>query len=126
MRRLGLPLRRAITSQLTPRTMFLMPTVSIIAGTTGWFLAVRLGYTELPWPAYAWVAAALALLMLMTVVGLGILTPTNVMVCLELQKAEPDLEKIGGWMRRYFFLTAVQGTMQVLTIVIMARFRVGI
>ena len=118
--------RGAITSRLTPRTLFLMPTIAIITGTTGWFLAVDLGYTQLAWPHYAWVAAALALVTLMTIVGLGILTPTNVIVCLELQKQKPDLDRIGGLMRRYFFFTAAQGTMQVFTIIIMTRFRMGI
>jgi len=118
--------RRTITSRLTPRTLFLMPTISIITGTTGWFLAVDLGFTQLDWPHYAWVAAALVLLALMTIVGLGLLTPTNVVVCIELQKEHPDLDKIGRLMRLYFFLTAAQGTMQVLTIIIMTRFRTGI
>ena len=63
--------RREIMRRLTPRTLFLMPTVSIIAGTTGWFLAVEIGYTALDWPAYGWVAAALALVTLMTIQGLG-------------------------------------------------------
>ena len=71
--------------QLTPRTLFLMPAVSIISGTTGWFLAVQLGYAALPWPAFGWVAAALVLVTLMTILGLGFLTPVNVWVCLELQ-----------------------------------------
>lgn len=126
VRRLDLPVRRAIAAQLTPRTLFLMPTLSIVAGTTGWFLAVRMGLTDVPWPQYAWVAAALVLLALMTLVGLGLLLPTNVMVCLELQKADPDLRRIAGRMRRYFLLTALQGSMQVLTVVVMTRFRVGL
>jgi uncharacterized membrane protein len=126
MRRLELPVRRTISANLTPRTLFLMPTLAIITGTTGWFLAVNLGLTALPWPAYGWVAAALILLVLMTVVGLGALTPTNILVCLELQKERPDLGRIARWMRTYFFLTAAQGSMQVLMIVIMTRFRTGI
>lgn len=126
LRTLDPAIRGAITSRLTPRTLFLMPTISIITGTTGWFLAVDLGYTQLAWPHYAWVAAALVLVTLMAIVGLGFLTPTNVIVCLELQKQKPDLDRIGRLMRRYFFLTAAQGTMQVLTIIIMTRFRAGI
>src|SRR6516164_4194093 len=43
---------------LTPRTLFLMPTLSIITGTTGWFLAKDMGFTVLNWPQYAWIAAA--------------------------------------------------------------------
>jgi hypothetical protein len=126
MRRLEIAVRRTITANLTPRTLFLMPTIATITGTTGWYLAVTLGLTELPWPQYGWVAAALILLALMTIVGLGALTPLNVTVCLELQKPQPDLARIARFMRAYFFLTAAQGTMQVLMIVIMTKFRTGI
>jgi hypothetical protein len=126
LRRVELPVRREIVRRLTPRTLFLMPAVSIISGTTGWFLAVMLGYTALDWPAYGWVAAALTLVVLMTIQGLGFLTPVNVMVCLELQKPAPDMKWIGTWMQRYFYAVALQGMMQVAIIVIMTRFRVGI
>jgi len=37
LRQVELPVRREIMRRLTPRTLFLMPTVSIISGTTGWF-----------------------------------------------------------------------------------------
>lgn len=49
-KRVDLPVRREIVRRLTPRTLFLMPAVSIISGTTGWFLAVALGYTSFDWP----------------------------------------------------------------------------
>ena len=110
----------------TPRTLFLMPTVSIISGTSGWFLAVKLGYTGLEWPAYGWMAAALVLVTLMTIQGFGFLTPVNVFVCLELQKGNPNMTKVSGWMQRYFYVVALQGIMQVAIIVVMTRFRVGI
>ncbi|HEY1360689.1 MAG TPA: hypothetical protein VGF60_00510 [Xanthobacteraceae bacterium] len=126
LRRVDVPVRREIVRRLTPRTLFLMPAVSIISGTTGWFLAVRLGYAALDWPAFGWVAAALLLVALMTIQGLGFLTPVNVFVCLELQKQKPDLDKIKVWMQRYFYAVAMQGTMQVAIIVVMTRFRVGI
>jgi hypothetical protein len=126
LRRVDLSVRREIVRRLTPRTLFLMPTVSIISGTTGWFLAVALGYTALPWPAYGWVAAALVLVTLMTIQGLGFLTPVNVYVCLQLQKPDPDMRKISYWMRWYFYAVALQGLMQVAIIVVMTRFRAGI
>jgi len=126
LRQLDLPARREIARRLTPRTLFLMPTVSLVAGTTGWFLAVELGYTALDWPAYGWVVAALVLVALMTVQGLGFLTPVNVLVCLELQKPEPDMNRISAWMQRYFYAVAIQGTMQIAIIVVMTRFRAGI
>jgi hypothetical protein len=126
LRRVDLSVRREIVRRLTPRTLFLMPTVSIISGTTGWFLAVDLGYTALAWPGYGWVAAALVLATLMTIQGLGFLPPVNVLVCLELQKIEPDLNKIGVWMQRYFYAVALQGMMQVAIIIVMTRFRIGV
>jgi hypothetical protein len=126
LRRVDLSVRREIVRRLTPRTLFLMPTVSIISGTTGWFLAVALGYTALDWPAYWWVATALILVTLMTIQGLGFLTPVNVYVCLELQKLEPNMNKISFWMRWYFYAVALQGLMQVAIIVVMTRFRAGI
>jgi hypothetical protein len=126
LRRVDLSVRREIVRRLTPRTLFLMPTVSIISGTTGWFLAVALGYTALDWPAYWWVATALILVTLMTIQGLGFLTPVNVYVCLELQKPKPDMNKISFWMRWYFYAVALQGLMQVAIIVVMTRFRAGI
>jgi hypothetical protein len=126
LRRLDLSVRRRIVTQLTPKTLFLMPAVSIIGGTTGWYLAVHLGYAALPWPAFGWVAAALILVTLMTILGLGFLTPVNVWVCLELQKPEPDLKRIATWMNHYFYAVAAQGTMQIAIIVVMTRFRAGI
>jgi uncharacterized membrane protein len=126
LRRVDLPARREIAWRLTPRTLFLMPTLSIISGTTGWFLAVELGYAAIDWPAYGWVAAALTLFVLMTILGLGFLTPVNVLMCLELQRNEPDLLRISTWMRRYFYAVATQGTMQVAIIIVMTRFRAGL
>jgi hypothetical protein len=126
LRRVDLPVRRDIMRRLTPRTLFLMPTVSIISGTSGWFLAVKLGYTALDWPAYGWIVAALVLVTLMTIQGLGFLTPVNVFVCMELQKANPDMTSVAAWMQRYFYVVATQGIMQVAIIVVMTRLRTGI
>jgi len=126
LRRADISVRRGIALQLTLRTLFIMPTLAIITGTTGWFLAVQLGYTALDWPAYGWVAASLALVTLMTIQGLGFLTPVNALVCLELQKSNPDLTKISKWMRLYFYAVATQGAMQVAIIIVMTRFRAGL
>jgi hypothetical protein len=126
LRRMDLSIRREVVRRLVPRTLFLMPALAIIAGTTGWFLAVKLGYTALPWPEYGWVVAALALVTLMTILGLGFLAPVNVFVCLELQKLNPDMKRIGFWMQRYFYAVALQGMMQIAIIVVMTRFRTGI
>jgi uncharacterized membrane protein len=126
LRRIDVAARREVIVRLVPRTLFLMPTLAIITGTSGWYLAKDLGYFDLAWPQFGWVAAALTLVTLMTIQGTGYLLPTNLRVCLELRKPAPDGEKIGRMMRSFFFAVACQGTMQVLTIVIMARFVSGI
>lgn len=118
--------RREIIIRLVPKTLFLMPTLSIVTGTAGWFLAKDLGFLDVAWPQFAWVAAALTLVVAMSVLGVGYLLPTNLRVCMELRRPAPDFARIGGMMRRFFMAVAVQGTMQVLTIVIMARFVSGL
>ena len=126
LRRIDVAARREVIVRLVPRTLFLMPTLAIITGTSGWYLAKDLGYLDLAWPQFGWVAAALTLVTLMTIQGTGYLLPTNLRVCLELRKPNPDGEKIGRMMKSFFFAVACQGTMQVVTIVIMARFVSGI
>src|SRR5215470_8018013 len=126
LRRVAPQVRREIIIRLVPKTLFLMPTLSTITGTAGWFLARDLGLLDVAWPQFAWVAAALGLVVAMTVLGVGYLLPTNLRVCIELRRPDPDFARIGGMMRRFFLAVAVQGTMQVLTIVIMARFVSGL
>ena len=126
LRVIELPARKAVLLRLTPRTLFLMPALAIITGTTGWYLAADMGFTALNWPHYAWVVAALVLVALMTIQGLGYLLPTNLRVCLELQRHTPDNVRIAKLTNRYFLAVATQGIMQVLTIIIMARFATGI
>ena len=126
LRTLDVSVRREILLRLVPRTLFLMPTLAIITGTSGWYLSRDLGFTALPWPEYGWFAAALMLIALLTIQGTGYLLPTNLRVCFELQKANPDIAKINVMMKRFFYVVAMQGTMQVLMIVIMARFVTGL
>jgi len=126
LRRVDVSVRREIILRLVPKTLFLMPTLSIITGTTGWYLAKDLGLLGVPWPQFAWVVAALVLVVLMTIQGVGYLLPTNLRVCFELRRPNPDFPKIGRMMRSFFMAVAAQGTMQVVTIVIMARFVTGL
>ncbi len=126
LRVIDLPARKAVLLRLTPRTLFLMPALSIITGTTGWFLAADMGFTALPWPEYGWIAASLVLVTLMAIQGLGYLLPTNLRVCLELQRSTPDSSRIARLTNRYFFAVALQGIMQIATIMIMARLATGI
>jgi len=126
LRHLDLPARRAFTLRLMPRMIFLMPTLSMMTGTAGWFLADHLGYLDLSWPQMWWVVAALVILVVLTVQGVGILLPTNIWICLELRKGDPDMTKINRWMRRYLVTVATQGALQVAIIVVMAKFVTGV
>ncbi len=126
LRRVPIPVRKEIIIRLTPVTLFLLPTLSVITGTAGWFLAVRLGLTQLPWPQFGWIAAALILVTLMAIQGLGYLLPTSVRVCLEIQKPKPDGPRIGRMMSRFYYVVASQGVMQVVIIIVMARLATGI
>jgi hypothetical protein len=126
LRRLPLDARRAVIAALIPRTLFLMPTLSIITSTAGWFLAKRLGFLDLGYPEFWWVIAALAIVTVLTVQGMGFLLPTNLRLYFEMQKVKPDGEKIGRMMRYYVLVTGIQGVMQVAIIVVMARFATGL
>ncbi|MDB5407825.1 MAG: hypothetical protein JWL84_2737 [Rhodospirillales bacterium] len=122
----SLDTRRAIISRLMPRMLFLMPTLAIVTGTSGWYLAKLLGFLDLAYPQFWWVVAALTIIVLLTIQGIGVLLPTNLRVYFELRKPHPDGGRIGGWMRKYVIVTALQGTMQIAMIVIMARFVTGL
>ena len=125
LRRLSPETRKAVMSGIIPRTLILMPTLSTITSTAGWFLAVRLGFLDLGYPEFWWVIAALVIVTILTIQGLGYLLPTNLRLYFEMQKREPDGAKIGRWMRTYVRIVAFQGTMQVAIIVVMARFATG-
>ena len=125
LRRVTLDTRRAMIAGIIPRTLILMPTLSAITSTTGWFLAVRLGYLNLGYPEFWWVIAALGIVSALTVQGLGILLPMNLKLYFEIMKGTPDHDKLRRWMRTYVRVVAVQGTMQVAIIVVMARFATG-
>jgi len=126
LRRASLDTRRTMIAGIIPRTLVLMPTLSIITSTAGWFLAVRLGYLDLGYPQFWWVIAALAIVTVLTVQGLGYLLPTNLRLYFEILKAAPDHDKLARWMRTYVRVVAVQGCMQVAIIVVMARFATGL
>ncbi len=126
LRSCDLATRRAVITRLMPKMLFLMPTLAAITGTAGWYLAKEMGFLDVGYPQFYWVLSALVLIALLTVQGFGILLPTNLRVCFEMQKPAPDLPKIGRWMRRYVRTVALQGAMQVAMIVVMARFVTGL
>ena len=125
LRRVSLDTRRAMIAGIIPRTLILMPTLSAITSTAGWFLAVRMRFLDLAYPQFWWVIGALAIVSVLTVQGLGYLLPMNLKLYFEIQKPAPDPAKLQRWMRTYVRVVGVQGTMQVAIIVVMARFATG-
>ena len=126
LRKIPFEARRAVIVRLMPKTLFLMPTLAIVTGTSGYFHALQLGFMDVPYPQFTWVAASLVVVAILTVQGLGILLPTNLFVYLEVRKENPDRERIGRLMRRYIYAVTFQGLMQVAIIVIMAKFVTGL
>jgi len=125
LRRVSLDTRRAMIAGIIPRTLILMPSLSAITSTAGWFLAQRVGFLDLPYPQFWWVVAALAIVTVLTVQGLFYLLPMNLKLYFEISEPAPNGEKLGRWMRTYVRVVAVQGTMQIAIIVVMARFATG-
>lgn len=126
LRHVSLDTRRAMIAGIIPRTLILMPTLSIITSTAGWFLARRMGFLNVGYPEFWWVIAALAIVTVLTVQGMGYLLPMNLRLYFEIQKPAPDADKLVRWMRRYVRVVGVQGVMQLAIIVVMARFATGL
>jgi hypothetical protein len=125
MRLLDGPQRTAVISFLVPRTLLYFPCVSLTTGTCGWFLASWLGMTVPGNPQFPWIIAALVLITLMTILGLGIMTPNAVRIWLELRKAEPDRSLITSLNRNNIINAAVQGVMQMAIVIVMAHLTLG-
>lgn len=125
MRRLTPQERKAVITYLVPKTLLYMPVVAFTTGTGGWFLANRFGFLAPTSPNRAWVVTALILTSILTIQGLGILLPNNLRIYRELQRPEPDLERITRLNRSNLRLAGVQGVLQVAVILVMARLVIG-
>ena len=109
-----------------PKTLFLLPTVATITSTSGWFHARQLGLLDIPYPAFWWMVAALMIVTVLTVQGLAVLLPSNLVVYFEMRKPNPDSARIDRLMRRYVHVVASQGVMQIAIILVMARLATGL
>jgi len=126
LRSLDLPTRRAVMLKLTPKTIFIMPTLAIMSPMAGWFLAVRSGYLELDFPELWWLIAALCITTAMAIQGIFLILLANFRVFRELSKDQPDGDKVTRLTRRFFYNVAAQGVLQISIILIMVRFSIGL
>ena len=93
LRNVSLSTRREAISWLMPKMVFFMPTISAVTTTAGYFLASKMGLITLGSNDLV-VICGIDYRYGMMVQGLGILLPTNLNVCLELRKGNPDMPKI--------------------------------
>ena len=121
LRLLEIRVRTAVIADLVPRTLLYFPMVSLTTGTAGWFLADWLGFLNPAYSRYEWIIAALVLIAVMTIVGLGLLLPNNLRIWFELRKSEPNRERIVRINRINIWLAGSQGVMQIAIIAVMAR-----
>ncbi len=125
MRRLDPLQRKAVITYLVPRTLLYMPVVALTTGTAGWFLSDWQGLLLPENPMRPWVFGALAIIFILTVLGMGILLPNNLRIYRELQRPQPDIARITRINRTNLILAGIQGAFQVLIILVMAHLRVG-
>jgi hypothetical protein len=76
-------------------------------------------------PQFAWVVAALILITLMTILGLGIMTPNSLRIWFELRKPAPNRDLIIRLNRYNVVNAAIQGSMQIMIIIIMSHLTLG-
>lgn len=112
--------RQAVQRRLVPNTFLYMPVLAITTGTAGWYVAQYDGFAKVHSAIFPWIVAAGIVVIILTVVGLGIILPTNLRMLNELRKPNPDPERLRRWTFRTKRLAAVQGVCQVIIMLIMA------
>jgi uncharacterized membrane protein len=122
LRMLDMQARTALIAYLVPRTLLYFPMVSLTAGTTGWFLVDWLGYTVSESPMYRLTLISLALVAVMTIMGLGFLLPNSLRIWSELRRPKPDRKRIVRINEINIWLAGVQGLLQIATIFVMAKY----
>jgi Domain of unknown function (DUF4149) len=121
MRRLEPPVSGAVMRRLMPTMMVVMPTLALTTMTAGWELARKLGVLDTPYPRHWWLLASFVIVAILVMTAFAVLLPANVGVLMELRKEQPDGQRIQRLMSRYTACTAVQGCMQIATLIVMTR-----
>ncbi len=118
MRSLPIPQRVAVAIRLTPKTLFLLPSLASVAITAGIYLATMEGKFSLQSP---WILAAIVVVVILTVQGFGFLLPNSVRILLEIRKENPDATKITRLNLRNLRISGSQAVFQIVIIFIMAN-----
>lgn len=121
LRMLDPPVRGAVMRRLMPKMMVVMPTLALTTMTAGWQLARKLGVLETPYPRHWWLVASFVIVAILALTAFAVLLPANIGVLMELRKPQPDGQVIARLMSRYTACTAIQGCMQVATLLVMTH-----
>jgi hypothetical protein len=124
MRRMPVRARLELITRLMPQTMLILPTLVIVTLVCGFQLALQLGAIYEGYEDHEWVLASFAIVGVMNIVALGVNAPANLAVLFELRKPDPNLERVGRLTKRFIYSAAILGTMQLATLIIMARLAV--
>jgi hypothetical protein len=121
LRGLEPPVRAAVMRRLMPKMMVVMPTLALTTMTAGWQLARKVGVLDTAYPRHWWVVASFVIVAILALTAFAVLLPANIGVLMELRKPQPNGQLIGRLMSRYTVCTAIQGCMQIATLVVMTR-----
>ncbi len=124
LRRITPAERHALVRYLVPKTLLYMPTVAFTSVVGGWFLAQAFGFLSPGSPDLAWVGVAVAVSIVLVVQGAAI-SWNEWRIAGELSRREPNIARIQRSNIVVFRLAAVQGSLQVLIVLIMAHLTVG-
>ena len=126
LRKVSVATRKELITWLMPKMLFYMIVVSSVTTTAGYYLAEQMGLVTFEAPIVYWMLVVLIIVAVMFVQGMGILMPTNLRIYFEMKKQDPDFEKIQRLTRRYVRVVAIQASMQLGIIFIMANFATGL
>lgn len=116
--KLSVSARVEIIRRMVPYMLFLMPTLSAVTITAGYYLATTEGIFNVTYPVFI---AAGVLVAALIIQGLGIFLPNEVRIFLELRKETPDAGKITRLGLINFRLSGLQAAFQVAIIFVMAN-----
>lgn len=125
MGKLPPPARIQVATRLMPKMLLIMPTVVTVTLAAGWQLGTVMGTVDSSYYNHGWVVASYIVVGFMAVIALGLLSPANVAVLIELKKPRPNPLVIQTLMKRFIFAAGFTGTLQIAILVIMTRIRVG-
>jgi hypothetical protein len=113
--------RSEFSARFMPKMVLLMPTLVLMTLAAGFQLALREGNLAPTNPNHAWLVVSYCVVGVMAVIALGVLSPANITVLVEMRKPRPDGAVIARLMRRFLMTAGVIGVMQVATLIIMTR-----